>query len=87
MHETGVLRALFPEWEQIECLVVRDFYHRYTVDEHTLVAIRILAELRPPRIRRDAVSRTCLRKWRTRRRCSSRCCSTTRERRSRTGRT
>jgi [protein-PII] uridylyltransferase len=40
MHETGVLFALFPGLEQIECLVVRDFYHRYTVDEHTLVAIQ-----------------------------------------------
>jgi [protein-PII] uridylyltransferase len=41
MHETGVLFALFPDLEQIECLVVRDFYHRYTVDEHTLVAMQI----------------------------------------------
>ena len=40
MHETGVLFALFPGLEQIECLVVRDFYHRYTVDEHTLVAMQ-----------------------------------------------
>jgi [protein-PII] uridylyltransferase len=40
MHETGVLFALFPDLEQIECLVVRDFYHRYTVDEHTLVAMQ-----------------------------------------------
>jgi len=40
MHETGVLFALFPGMEQIECQVVRDFYHRYTVDEHTLVAIQ-----------------------------------------------
>jgi [protein-PII] uridylyltransferase len=40
MHETGVLFALFPKLEQIECLVVRDFYHRYTVDEHTLVALQ-----------------------------------------------
>jgi [protein-PII] uridylyltransferase len=40
MHETGVLFALFPGLEQIECLVVRDFFHRYTVDEHTLVAIQ-----------------------------------------------
>ncbi len=45
MQETGVLRALFPEWSRIECLVVRDFYHRYTVDEHTLTAIRTLSEL------------------------------------------
>lgn len=39
MEDTGFMRILFPEWEGIECLVVRDFYHRYTVDEHTLVAI------------------------------------------------
>jgi [protein-PII] uridylyltransferase len=46
MHETGVLRAIFPEMAQIECLVVRDFYHRYTVDEHTLVTLQALAYLR-----------------------------------------
>jgi [protein-PII] uridylyltransferase len=45
MHETAVLGAIFPEWKRIECLVVRDFYHRYTVDEHTLQAIRNLEEL------------------------------------------
>jgi [protein-PII] uridylyltransferase len=39
MQEAGVLSAAIPEWAHIECLVVRDFYHRYTVDEHTLVAI------------------------------------------------
>jgi [protein-PII] uridylyltransferase len=39
MQEAGVLSAALPEWANIECLVVRDFYHRYTVDEHTLVAI------------------------------------------------
>ena len=46
MHEAGVLTAIFPEWKRIECLVVRDFYHRYTVDEHTLLAIKSLEELR-----------------------------------------
>ncbi len=45
MHETGVLHALFPEWEAIECLVVRDFYHRYTVDEHTLITLESLETL------------------------------------------
>ena len=33
----------FPELEAIDCLVIRDFYHRYTVDEHTLVAMQNLA--------------------------------------------
>jgi [protein-PII] uridylyltransferase len=45
MHDTGLLQAMFPELEDISCLVVPDFYHRYTVDEHTLVAIEKLAEL------------------------------------------
>jgi [protein-PII] uridylyltransferase len=46
MHDTGVLAALLPEWEPVECLVIRDFYHRYTVDEHTLRAVGILGSLR-----------------------------------------
>ena len=39
MHETRALEAIFPELRDMEALVIRDFYHRYTVDEHTLVAI------------------------------------------------
>jgi [protein-PII] uridylyltransferase len=46
MHETGFLRALFPELDEIDSLVIRDFYHRYTVDEHTLVTIQTLEELK-----------------------------------------
>ncbi len=45
MHETGVLQAVFPEWRRLDCLVIRDFYHRYTVDEHSLLAIRCLEDL------------------------------------------
>jgi [protein-PII] uridylyltransferase len=45
MHETGVLAALLPEWGPVECLVIRDFFHRYTVDEHTLRAIRVLEDV------------------------------------------
>ena len=48
MHETGVLTALFPELATIECLVIRDFYHRYTVDEHTLVAMQNVWEIAEP---------------------------------------
>jgi [protein-PII] uridylyltransferase len=44
-HDTGLLTALFPEIAEIDCLVIRDFYHRYTVDEHTLVAIQTLTRL------------------------------------------
>jgi [protein-PII] uridylyltransferase len=42
MHEAGVLGAIFPELDAIECLVIRDFYHRYTVDEHSMVALEKL---------------------------------------------
>jgi [protein-PII] uridylyltransferase len=43
MQDAGLLTAVFPELEAIDCLVVRDFYHRYTVDEHTLVAMQNIA--------------------------------------------
>ncbi len=45
----NVLAALLPEWHHIEFLVVRDFYHRYTVDEHTLVAIDALEAVKDGR--------------------------------------
>jgi [protein-PII] uridylyltransferase len=49
MQECGTLSALLPEWHHIEFLVVRDFYHRYTVDEHTLVAIDTLESVKDGR--------------------------------------
>ncbi|MFL6448868.1 MAG: HD domain-containing protein [Bryobacteraceae bacterium] len=45
MQETGILTAALPVWRKVDSLVVRDFYHRYTVDEHTLVAIRAIDKL------------------------------------------
>jgi [protein-PII] uridylyltransferase len=50
MQEAGTLSAAIPEWRNIECRVVRDFYHRYTVDEHTLVAIAALESIGDARI-------------------------------------
>jgi [protein-PII] uridylyltransferase len=46
MHDCGILEAIFPELREMEALVIRDFNHRYTVDEHTLVAIQTLLDLR-----------------------------------------
>ena len=46
MRSTGFLAVILPEWERIDHLVVRDFYHQYTVDEHTLVTIDVLAGLK-----------------------------------------
>lgn len=51
MQETDFLPVAIPEWRVMESLVVRDFYHRYTVDEHTLVAIEAIDKLTAPRFR------------------------------------
>ncbi|HEY2151748.1 MAG TPA: HD domain-containing protein [Vicinamibacterales bacterium] len=45
MHDSGLLGRMFPEFQAIFCRVVRDFYHKYTVDEHTLLTIRNLERL------------------------------------------
>jgi [protein-PII] uridylyltransferase len=45
MHECWLLGRIFPEFEKVHSRVVRDFYHRYTVDEHTLLAIRNIERL------------------------------------------
>ena len=45
MHRVGLLVLLFPEFQTIDSLVIRDYYHRYTVDEHSLVTIENLHSL------------------------------------------
>jgi [protein-PII] uridylyltransferase len=45
MNRLGVLQALFPEFQVIDSLVIRDFFHRYTVDEHSFMTIQNLRAL------------------------------------------
>ncbi len=45
MHRLGVLAWMFPEFQVIDSLVIRDFYHRYTVDEHSFMTIENLHKL------------------------------------------
>jgi [protein-PII] uridylyltransferase len=45
MHHLGVLTAYIPEFARVTCLVQFDYYHRYTVDEHTFVLLDHLAAL------------------------------------------
>jgi [protein-PII] uridylyltransferase len=42
MHALGILELILPEFHGIDALVIRDAYHRYTVDEHTFVLIDTL---------------------------------------------
>jgi [protein-PII] uridylyltransferase len=46
MHSLRLLTLLLPELKAIDALVVRDFYHRFTVDEHSFLAIENLHRLR-----------------------------------------
>ena len=48
MHALGVLEMLIPEFHGIDALVIRDSYHRYTVDEHTFLTIDNIHGLRQP---------------------------------------
>lgn len=48
MHALGVLEMLLPEFHGIDALVIRDSYHRYTVDEHTFLTIDNVHGLRRP---------------------------------------
>jgi [protein-PII] uridylyltransferase len=46
MHDTGVLGMFIPEFGTLRWLVVHEPYHMYTIDEHTLLAIRNLENLK-----------------------------------------
>jgi hypothetical protein len=49
MNALRLLPLLLPELKGIEALVVRDFYHRFTVDEHSFLAIEHLHRLKESR--------------------------------------
>ena len=45
MHSLRLLTLLLPELKPIDSLVIRDYYHRFTVDEHSILAIESLHRL------------------------------------------
>ena len=59
MHDCGLLGRVFPEFQAISWRVVRDFYHKYTVDEHTLLTIRNLERLATTERPDRSASATC----------------------------
>lgn len=48
MHSLGILELILPEFHGVDALVVRDAYHRYTVDEHTFLILQHLHTLERP---------------------------------------
>ncbi len=53
MHETKILSALIPEFENIDSLSTNDVYHVYTVDAHSLNGIHYLEDMVNLRINKD----------------------------------
>ena len=45
MNELGVLGAFIPEFKRIIALMQFNIYHHYTVDEHTIQCISVLADI------------------------------------------
>lgn len=45
MHDTAVLEKIIPEYSRLRHLVIYEPAHRYTVDKHSLVAVKHLEEL------------------------------------------
>lgn len=53
MHRLRILEKIIPEFGRLRNLVIFEMYHRYTVDEHSLMAIRnaeMLRRSREPRL-------------------------------------
>jgi [protein-PII] uridylyltransferase len=48
MHDCRLLERLIPGFGRIRGRMIRDFYHKHTVDEHTLLAVRGIERLVTP---------------------------------------
>ncbi|HTU35153.1 MAG TPA: ACT domain-containing protein [Candidatus Acidoferrum sp.] len=53
MHALRFLAVVLPELAGIDALVVRDYLHRFTVDEHTFLAVQNIHDLRQSRAKWD----------------------------------
>ena len=50
LNETGLLGRMIPDWSRIVGQMQFDSYHVYTVDEHTIEAVRVLNDLESGRL-------------------------------------
>jgi [protein-PII] uridylyltransferase len=76
MNALRLLALLLPELKGIEALVVRDFYHRYTVDEHSFLAIEHLHRLKESKSEWDQRFAGCWVNSNSRNCFTWRCCCT-----------
>ncbi|WP_337185700.1 [protein-PII] uridylyltransferase [Phenylobacterium sp.] len=53
MNEAGVLGRYMPEWGRIVAQMQFNMYHSYTVDEHTLRAVGVIADIAAGRLPED----------------------------------
>ncbi|MDZ4371347.1 MAG: [protein-PII] uridylyltransferase, partial [Phenylobacterium sp.] len=53
MNEAGVLGRYLPEWGRIVAQMQFNMYHSYTVDEHTLRAVGVIADIAAGRLTDD----------------------------------
>ena len=57
MHELGFLGRYLPEWGALTCLVQYDVYHKFTVDQHSLLALEHLEALAPGQSDEEGIAR------------------------------
>jgi [protein-PII] uridylyltransferase len=60
MHELGVLGRYLPEWGALTCLVQYDAYHKFTADQHSLLAVEHLEALAPGQLAEAEVTASVL---------------------------
>ena len=53
MNEAGVLGRYIPEWGHVVAKMQYNMYHAYTVDEHTLRAVGVIADIAAGRFHED----------------------------------
>lgn len=53
MNDSGVLGRFLPEWGRIVAQMQFNMYHSYTVDEHTLRAVGVIADIAAGRLESD----------------------------------
>ena len=79
MNEAGVFGRFVPDFGRVVAQMQFDMYHHYTVDEHSIRAIGLLAAIERGELRKDHPLSTALfdQIGVAARRSMSRCCCTT----------